>query len=250
MSRCAAHRAGAHCAAMKRLLLAGAGACVAAAAAAPAQAAPHAVPDTLAQRVAACTVCHGKEGRATAEGYFPRIAGKPAGYLYNQLVNFREGRRTYPPMVNLVDFMSDAYLHEIAAYFSALDLPYAPPQTRLEPGEAAGRGEALVLRGDAARGIPACAACHGAALTGVAPATPGLVGLPRDYLNGQLGAWKNRQRRAAAPDCMAQIAAKLTPDDISAATHWLSAQVVPADAHPAAAGSTGPSPLACGSVPQ
>ena len=61
------------------------------------------VPDTMAQRMQACTVCHGKEGRATNAGYFPRIAGKPAGYLYNQLLNFREGRRhnatmAYPPL--------------------------------------------------------------------------------------------------------------------------------------------------------
>jgi cytochrome c553 len=27
-----------------------------------------------------------------------RIAGKPAGYLYNQLLNFRDGRRNYPLM--------------------------------------------------------------------------------------------------------------------------------------------------------
>lgn len=54
------------------------------------------VPDTLAQRVLACAACHGKEERATIAGYFPRIAGKPAGYLYNQLINFLEGRRQYP----------------------------------------------------------------------------------------------------------------------------------------------------------
>ena len=39
----------------------------------------------MAPRVLACVVCHGREGRATNQGYFPRIAGKPEGYLYNQL---------------------------------------------------------------------------------------------------------------------------------------------------------------------
>ena len=29
----------------------------------------------------------------------------------------------------------------------------------------------------------ACASCHGSALTGVEPTVPGLLGLPRDYLN-------------------------------------------------------------------
>ena len=52
---------------------------------APAYAAP---PDTIARRVVACAACHGNEGRATNEGYYPRIAGKPRGYLFNQLLNF------------------------------------------------------------------------------------------------------------------------------------------------------------------
>jgi cytochrome c553 len=43
----------------------------------------------MADRMAACTACHGKEGRATADGYYPRIAGKPEGYLLNQLQSFR-----------------------------------------------------------------------------------------------------------------------------------------------------------------
>jgi len=36
------------------------------------------VPDTLSQRLLACTICHGSEGRASAGGHQPRIAGKPA----------------------------------------------------------------------------------------------------------------------------------------------------------------------------
>src|ERR1700741_2094451 len=75
-------------------------------------------PDTMAERTRACTACHGKEGRATREGFFPRIAGKPGGYLYNQLVNFRDGRRQNPAMVYLVQHLSDRYLQEIAEYYA------------------------------------------------------------------------------------------------------------------------------------
>ena len=85
------------------------------------------IPDTIARRVAACTACHGKEGRATSEGFFPRIAGKPAGYLYSQLVNFRDGRRQYPQMTYMVNHLSDAYLLEIANYFASQHPPYSPP---------------------------------------------------------------------------------------------------------------------------
>ena len=40
-------------------------------------------PDTMAARVLACASCHGAEGEGTSDVYFPRLAGKPAGYLYN-----------------------------------------------------------------------------------------------------------------------------------------------------------------------
>lgn len=207
------------------------------------------VPDTMAQRAVACTTCHGKEGRATNEGYFPRIAGKPAGYLYNQLLNFRDGRRHYALMTYLVEHLTDPFLYEMAEYFAGLDLPYPPPPESDMPHAVLAAGESLVRRGDRARNIPACAHCHGERLTGVAPAIPGLLGLSRDYLLAQIGHWKNGERRAHAPDCMAKIASQLTPAEVSAVSAWLAAQPVPADAKPASA-LPHPLPVACGSVPK
>ncbi len=201
----------------------------------------------MAPRMAACMTCHGAEGRATNQGYFPRIAGKPAGYLYNQLVNFRDGRREYPQMTYLLAHMDDRYLHDIAEYFANLDVPYPPPQTLSAPADLLEKGRALAMNGDAARKIPACISCHGAAMTGVAPAIPGLLGVPRDYIVAQLGAWKSAQRKAHAPDCMASIAKALTVEDITAVSTWISAQAVPANAK-AAPVLPGPLPMACGTV--
>ena len=89
--------------------------------------------DSMAQRLLACTGCHGKQGRAGPDGYYPRLAGKPAGYLYNQLHNFQSDRRHYALMVNLLEPLSDAYLREIADYFSALDVPTCPRCARRKP---------------------------------------------------------------------------------------------------------------------
>jgi cytochrome c553 len=203
--------------------------------AAAANAAAPVFEDTIAQRTLACTACHGKQGRAGPDGYYPRIAGKPAGYLYNQLLNFRDGRRHYGLMVGLLDTLSDAYLYEIAQHFAGLDLPYPPPQPTSAPPEALQRGRQLALQGDAERRVPACARCHGKTLTGVQPNLPGLLGLPRDYLNAQLGAWRTGQRRALAPDCMAEIARRLSPEDLAAVTSFLAAEPLPRDPHPAAA---------------
>jgi len=203
--------------------------------------------DTMAQRMQACTACHGAQGRAAPDGYYPRIAGKPAGYLYNQLLNFRDGRRHYRMMAQMVDPLTDSYLWEIAQHFAALDLPYdAPAPVAASPADLA-RGQRLAQQGDASLRVPACASCHGAQLTGMLPATPGLLGLPRDYLNSQLGAWRTGQRRAHAPDCMAQVALQLTQTDVSAVSGWLATQVVPPHAKPAAA-PTQALPVACGAA--
>ena len=211
-----------------------------------AQAAP--VPDTLAQRVIACAACHGKKGEGLrANEYYPRIAGKPAGYLYNQLVNFRERRRHSPVMNHMVAYLSDDYLREIAGYYAGLP-PTFPPAVAAAPGPVLARGEALMTRGDAARKIPACVECHGKALTGMNPAIPALIGLDAQYIAAQMGAWRNKTRRARAPDCMADIAALLVPGDISAVAAWLAVQAPAAQsAIPLAAGSL-KLPVECGGI--
>jgi cytochrome c553 len=203
--------------------------------------------DTIAQRTLACTTCHGKEGRAAPDGYYPRIAGKPAGYLYNQLLNFRDGRRHYGLMTRLLDPLSEPYMLEIARHFASLDLPYPPPQPANQPKDVLDRGQRIAKDGVAASKVPACVQCHGEKLTGVSPNVPGLLGVPRDYLNSQLGAWQAGQRRAHKPDCMAQVVKQLSPEDLTAVAAWLAAQPVPADPHPAPA-PQGKLPMECGSA--
>ena len=208
---------------------------------------PAVLPDSMAQRTVACASCHAKKD--VNDAYFPRISGKPAGYLYNQLRNFAEGRRTYPQMTYMVQHLPDAYLHEIADYFSAQHLPAPVTQGSDASAAVLERGRVLVTLGDAAIKVPACSACHGARLTGVNPAIPGLAGLPRDYVNAQFGAWRNHARRASAPDCMAVIAQRLSLADVNAVSSWLSTQPVDPAARPADAIAR-PLPLLCGSAPE
>lgn len=213
---------------------------------------PAPVPDTLAQRLVACTSCHGDPGKPPPRDerrYFPRIAGKPAGYLYHQLLNFREGRRQYPLMTWMVMPLSDDYLREIAEHFAAQHLAAAPLDRAGLPAAELARGRQLVTQGDTALKVPACIACHGQRLTGTLPAIPGLLGLPRDYINAQFGAWRNGSRRAHAPDCMGTIAARLSLADVAAVSAWLASEPQPPDPAPQAAGQQ-PLPLACGSAQQ
>lgn len=201
--------------------------------------------DSMAQRLLACTACHGEQGRAAADGYYPRLAGKPVGYLYSQLRHFRSGQRHYAPMESLLEPLSDAYLYAIAEHFAAQQVPYPPPGSPAPVAARAARGKQLATEGDATRQIPACARCHGDALMGVQPHVPALLGLPRDYLNAQLGAWRTGRRHSYAPDCMAEVANALSGDDLAAVVDWLAAQPVPANGKPATR-LLQPMPKTCG----
>ncbi|ABO59066.1 c-type cytochrome [Burkholderia vietnamiensis] len=206
-------------------------------------------PDTMQARVLACAACHGKAGEGTNNDYFPRLAGKPSGYLFNQLKAFRDGQRQYPPMNYLLAYLPDAYLRKIADFFAAQHPPYPPATAPAVSAELLRRGKQLVNDGDRTRNIPACAACHGASLTGMEPAIPGLLGLHAQYISAQLGAWRYGTRVSTAPDCMHDIASRLGNDDITAVAAWLSSLPGAANSAPATAGSV-KLPIACGSVPQ
>jgi cytochrome c553 len=223
------------------LLLLCAALCAPALAAAPPE-------DSIAQRAAACSTCHGDAGRATRDGYYPRIAGKPAGYLYRQLLNFRGAERHNPVMQQMLEVLPDDYLGELAGYFAGQHPQYPPPPPAAVDAAVLERGRVLAREGDPARKLPACAACHGEALLGVKPDLPGLLGLPRDYLAAQLGAWRTGTRKMVAPDCMAEVVEHLSPGDVTAVTAWLAAQPV----DPAQGPDEAPRqkrPLRCGAAP-
>ncbi|WP_300614656.1 c-type cytochrome [Dokdonella sp.] len=217
----------------------------------PALSAPAAFADDgVAERLAACAACHGKQGEGIRGAeYYPHLAGKPAGYLFEQLKGFRDGRRVNAQMSWLVQFADDAWLREIADYYAAM-----PPRShaadtgaeQLTP-ERRERAERLVREGDPARNVPACSACHGADLAGLEPGIPATVGLPADYIVAQFGHWRNGTRRALEPDCMHEVAKAIAPEDIRAIATWLSQQSNPEGTHPAPAGRFEP-PSSCGAI--
>lgn len=202
--------------------------------------------DSLEARVQGCVTCHGQSGQGTSNAYFPRIAGKPAAYLYNQLVAFRDGTRHYTPMNYLVAYLPDAYLREMAEHFAKQRPPFAPPESAAVDAQALQRGQLLVTAGDSQKGVPPCVACHGIGLAGMSPGIPGLVGLRSTYIAAQLTRWKTGDRHAAEPDCMKRIATRLSEGDVTAISHWLSRQMAPPDAAPESSNLVR-MPLACGS---
>jgi cytochrome c553 len=204
------------------------------------------VPDTLQQRIAACTTCHGVHGEGTPGSmFFPRLAGKPAAYLLRQMQDFQNGLRNYAPMEYAVRHLRPDYMREIAEYFSAQQVAYVRSPAPAVGDAVLQRGAQLVTKGDPQLKIPACASCHGTELTGVEPSTPGLVGLPYDYISSQLGSWRTHTRATVKPDCMAVVAGRLRESDITAVAAWLASRDLPAQTRAQPAGSVEP-PLPCG----
>jgi cytochrome c553 len=213
----------------------------------PAAAGGERVPDTMEARVAACVGCHGERGRGVENVYFPRLAGKPAGYLYNQLVAFRDGRRKYVPMNYLLAYLPDAYLEKMAEYFAAQNPPPLVQPAVARPQQLLRDGQRIATQGVPARKVPPCMACHGQELVGREPGIPGLLGLRADYISAQLGAWRYGVRTALAPDCMQIVASSLTEAEVGAVSAWLASLPV-TGARPAKP-APGRLPLACGSQP-
>jgi cytochrome c553 len=204
--------------------------------------------DDLGERLAACAACHGEHGEGKAASqYIPHLAGKPAGYLLDQLQAFRDGRRVYPQMGWLMRNLGDDYLARIARHYAAMP---ARSQATFPAVDAAttARALALVQHGDPARDVPACSACHGENLAGLEPGIPALIGLPADSGIAQLGAWRTGGRAARSPDCMARVAHALDAADMRVLGTWLASQGHDAPLPPAPAGSFTP-PVACGSLP-
>jgi cytochrome c553 len=205
--------------------------------------------NSMQARVQGCVTCHGQRGQGTSNGYFPRIAGKPAGYIYNQLLAFKNGTRKYPPMNYLVAYLPEPYLQEMAEHFAKEQPPFAARELTPADEKTVARGQLLVTQGEPDRGIPACIACHGERLTGMEPGIPGLVGLRPTYIVAQLTRWQVGDRHAIEPDCMKRVAIRLSGEDISAVAAWLARQEPAKDLQPEKSNLIR-MPFACGSQPR
>jgi cytochrome c553 len=73
----------------------------------------------------ACVVCHGAEGRGDRAKLIPDITGQPAGYLRNQMILFKQDRRSpgdekLKAVKVLFKDIPDRTIADLAAYFSSV----------------------------------------------------------------------------------------------------------------------------------
>lgn len=171
------------------------------------------------QGATACQTCHGADGGGTAAAGFPRLAGLDAGYIEQQLNNFRSGKRSNPVMQPIAESLSKKEIPLIAAYYAALPIP----ASATEGGDAVllSKGEILATRGDWDHEIPACFQCHGPDGKGIGSAFPAISGQSAMYISSQIEAWKSGTRTNDPAGLMKSVADKLSADQVEAVSTYL-----------------------------
>lgn len=172
-----------------------------------------------------CQECHGHDGNAQDIedgvgniGKYPRLAGQLPSYILKQMRDFRNGVRSNDTMLVMARSVSDKDVADIAAYFSGQKI--ANEKANVLP-----QGHRLFAEGDGARGIPACAGCHGEAGQGIQQGDviyPRLSGQHQRYLAKQLTEWRLAERKNSLGGIMNEIAKKLTDSDIEQLSSYLS----------------------------
>jgi cytochrome c553 len=164
-----------------------------------------------AQKAAVCGACHGMTG-SSVNPEWPNLAGQHESYIAQQLALFKQGVRDNALMMPMAMALSDQDMQDLGAHYAG----QTPAGLEAEPSNWKA-GETLYRGGDAARGIPACIACHGPEGKGNAPAKyPALRAQHAVYTLSQLKAYAEGRRRTPGNDIMQVIAAKLTEDEMRA----------------------------------
>lgn len=149
----------------------------------------------------ACAACHGADGNSRS-GAFPNLAGQTWRYIYVQLKDFKEGRRTDPTMSVMAASLSSQDMIDIANFYAAQQLR---PSTFKSD-------DAKVALGKAKADETLCVMCHLGGFSGQNE-IPRVAGQQYEYIVKQLTAFKARTRTNDAGN-MTSVARNLSEADI------------------------------------
>ena len=164
--------------------------------------------DAGKKKAGACVTCHGPEGNS-ASGEYPILAGQTARYLYLELKDFKEGRRSNGLMVPFVAKLSRDDMLDLADYFAA----QKPKPIAFKPDSA------RVVRGRKKAEEVLCTMCHLGGMKGQNE-IPRVAGQWPEYVFKQLKAFKARTRTNDAGN-MTSVAQTITEQDIEDLAHYM-----------------------------
>jgi len=164
--------------------------------------------------VTACLTCHGPKGQS-AVNTWPKLSAQHAAYTAKQLKNFKEGSRANPVMMGMSATLTEQDMNNISAYLAAQPASLGVAQNK----ESIQLGQSIYRGGIAAKGVPACAACHSPTGAGIPNQYPLLSGQWADYSSAQLMAFREGTRKNSSQ--MSMIAAKLSDQEMKAVADYM-----------------------------
>ena len=160
--------------------------------------------ETIAERAVACLGCHGEKGQSQVE-VTPSLGGQQAPYALIQLFMFREKLRTFPPMNDVAQPLTDDDLRVFSDFIATLPKP-VPPEDAGEP-----------LRMTHAKELTQqfrCNSCHKPDFSG-GDNVPRIANQREDYLKKTLSEYKDNSRHGydgTMADVMGSVSAEQIAD--------------------------------------
>ncbi|HTN67623.1 MAG TPA: c-type cytochrome [Burkholderiaceae bacterium] len=165
--------------------------------------APASAQDIEAGRTKAqtCAACHGADGNSSS-GAYPNLAGQTWRYIYVQLKDFKEGRRTNPIMSPMAAPLSRQDMIDIANFYAA-----QPPKPSTFKAD-----ETKVRIGKAKADEILCTMCHLGGFSGQNE-IPRVAGQQYEYIVKQMKDFRSRTRTNDAGN-MTSVTKTLSDADI------------------------------------
>lgn len=172
----------------------------------------------IAQSV--CAGCHAVDGNSPLPEN-PKIAGQIEEYLYKQLRDYSSidgepPRRPNATMGAMVAALSDDDMRAVAAWYASQELE---PEVATN-AETIELGQKIWRAGIAGKGVPACAACHGPAGSGMPAEYPAIAGQFAQYTFQQMQAFREGDRANDPNAMMRDIALKMTDAEMRAVADY------------------------------
>ncbi len=161
-----------------------------------------------------CAACHTADGTRGSPAN-PIIAGQHPEYLAKQLAEFKAGKRKNAVMAGFAATLSEEDMRNVAHFYASKSV---------KPGFAKNKdtvllGEKIYRGGIAAKGVPACAACHGPSGAGLPVQYPRLSGQHADYTEAQMIAFRDGKRLNGP--MMNGVAEKMSDKEIKAVSDYI-----------------------------
>jgi cytochrome c553 len=168
-----------------------------------------------------CLACHGLDGNSPTPAN-PKLAGQHPEYLFKQMKNFKGVGGQPPERVNaIMNGMIAAYdegqMRDLSAYFAQQK---QTPEVA-KSADTIELGKKLYRGGDLAKGLPACAGCHGPTGAGMPAQYPRIAGQYADYLEVQLKGFRDGVRANDPNKMMRMVALKMTDAEMKAVSDYV-----------------------------